>query len=107
MLNNDKCLVRINLSDIAYIEADRMYCHLHMVDGRTTHTLSHPLRHIEQELPSDTFVRIHRSLVVNIWHIARVMPADVILDCASKPLPIGESFKESLYQHFWIINKPS
>lgn len=105
MLYNGTSYVRINLSDIAFVEANRMYCCLHMTDGKTIHTLSHPLADMEQLLPADDFMRIHRSYVVNVWHVMKILPGSVVLDCLDKPLPIGMSYRDSLLPHFLIVDK--
>lgn len=105
MFYNGTSYVRINISDIAFIEADRMYCCLHMTDGMTILTLSRPLADMELLLPADDFIRVHRSYIVNVWHIQKIMPGSVVLDCQDRSLPIGKSYKESLLPHFLVIDK--
>ena len=56
---------RITVSDIAYIEAMKDNCIIHMVDGKR-HTQSCPMGDIEPELAPNMFKRIHRSFIVNI-----------------------------------------
>jgi two-component system, LytTR family, response regulator len=53
----------LNASDIDWIEAANYYACLHV--GNDTHIVRRSLQALEQELDSRTFVRIHRSIIVN------------------------------------------
>ena len=59
---------RITVSDIAYIEAMKDNCVIHMIDGKC-YTQSCPMGDIEPELNPNMFKRIHRSFIVNIRYI--------------------------------------
>lgn len=50
---------RITVSDIAYIEAMKDNCIIHMIDGKR-YTQSCPMGDIEPELNPNMFKRIHR-----------------------------------------------
>ena len=70
---------RITVSDIAYIEAMRDSCIIHMVDGKR-HTQSCPMGDIEPELNPNMFKRIHRSFIVNISYIDMYYYGYVVLE---------------------------
>ena len=53
----------INASDVDWIEAANYYACLHV--GGATHILRRSLQALEKELDEKTFVRIHRSIIVN------------------------------------------
>ncbi len=57
--------VRINFSDIIYIESKREYLDIVLSSGEviTTHG---SLGSMEEKLPSENFVRVHRSYIVNL-----------------------------------------
>lgn len=55
---------------IICIEADGSYCKLHLTEKRKK-TLSRPLKYIEDQLPKEQFLRIHRSYLINIGHIQK------------------------------------
>ncbi|MFN8571177.1 MAG: response regulator transcription factor [Gemmatimonadaceae bacterium] len=59
-------------ADVDWIEADRNYVFLHV--GDVKHRLRASLRHVTARLDPRTFVRIHRSAVVNIHCIREVQP---------------------------------
>ncbi len=58
------------LSHIVYLEADGNYAHIYLSDGRKM-LLSRTLGDMSKILPEDAFVRIHRSFIVNLRHVAR------------------------------------
>jgi two-component system LytT family response regulator len=54
----------LNVADIDWIEAASYYACLHV--GGATHILRRTLQELEQELDAQRFVRIHRSIIVNL-----------------------------------------
>jgi len=54
----------LNVSDIDWIEAASYYACLHV--GAATHIVRRTLQELEQDLDERTFVRIHRSIIVNL-----------------------------------------
>ena len=57
---------------IDWIEAAGKFVHLHV--GRTTHALRESMAELEQELDSARFLRISRSVIVNLDRIQEVQP---------------------------------
>jgi two-component system LytT family response regulator len=57
-------LVFVNVSDIDWIEAASYYACLHV--GRDTHIIRRTLSELERDLGEETFLRIHRSIIVNL-----------------------------------------
>ena len=70
---------RITVSDIAYIEAMKDNCIIHMVDCKR-YTQSCPMGDIEPELNPNMFKRIHRSFIVNIRYIDMYYYGHVVLE---------------------------
>lgn len=63
----------VAVADIDYIEADGNYIHLHV--QQTRRVVHRSLKQMEERvLDPDTFVRIHRSTIVNVSRIAFVEP---------------------------------
>jgi two-component system LytT family response regulator len=60
-------LLFVNVSDIDWIEAASYYACLHV--GRETHIIRRSLSELEQDLGETAFVRIHRSIIVNLERI--------------------------------------
>jgi two-component system LytT family response regulator len=57
----------LNVSDIDWIEAASYYACLHV--GSDTHIIRRTLAELERDLGEEKFIRIHRSLIVNLDRI--------------------------------------
>jgi two-component system LytT family response regulator len=64
--------VFVDVDDIDWLEAAENYVQLHV--GRATHLLHVTMNTIEQSLDPATFLRIHRSVIVNIRRIQEMQP---------------------------------
>ena len=60
----------VPLSDVDWIEADGNYVRLHT--GDRTHLIRETMKRLEERLDPAAFVRIHRSAVVSVSHIATI-----------------------------------
>jgi two-component system LytT family response regulator len=60
-------LLFVNTSDIDWIEAASYYACLHV--GRDTHIIRRTLADLERDLGEEQFIRIHRSIIVNLERI--------------------------------------
>ena len=60
-------LLFLNVSDIDWIEAASYYACLHV--GADTHIIRRSLSDLERDLGEGTFIRIHRSIIVNLDRI--------------------------------------
>lgn len=88
-------LVRID--DIVYLESEGEYVRMHLVDGTTITTLFR-LKNMEVALPSDRFMRVHRSYIVNLRRIRSYVKGRVYLN-DEEYVPIGENYKE-IFQEY-------
>lgn len=98
----DKKLIKINYSDIVYIEGLKDYVIIRLNNSRVI-TLQ-TMKSLEKKLPVSIFKRIHRSYIVNIQHIQAVQGnmVEVIEKNQAKHIPIGKNYREELLE---IINK--
>lgn len=83
-------LVRINLSDILYVEGLKDYVTIH-ARGQKVVTLQR-LKALEEQLPADRFIRIHHSYIVAVHAIDAVHKGEVKIGTAV--LPISESYRK-------------
>ena len=60
-------LLFLDVADIDWIEAASYYACLHV--GADTHIIRRTLSDLEQELGEEKFIRIHRSIIVNLERI--------------------------------------
>jgi DNA-binding LytR/AlgR family response regulator len=82
-------LVKIDLSDIAYIESMEDYIKIHLDNAKTVLTLI-PLKKVLEKLPPDQFQRIHRSYIVPVNKIKSIHNRKVQL--ADVELPVSDSY---------------
>lgn len=89
----DHKVALVRLADIVYIESDSEYVRLVLEDGSRIMTLFR-LKNMETTLPSDMFMRIHRSYIVNLRRIKGYAKGRVYLG-DDEYLPIGENYREA------------
>jgi two-component system LytT family response regulator len=85
------------LKDIAHCEGERNYTTFFLIDGREI-TTSQPLITYERLFKDNTFVRIYRSHLVNIEHVAQYIRGRggwVVMSNGRK-LPVSREKKEEL-----------
>lgn len=71
-VRNDGRVRFVAACDVDWIEASRNYIYLHV--GETKHRLRSSLSQVADRLDPHTFIRIHRSAVVNVDRIREVQP---------------------------------
>ncbi len=81
----------IKVRDIIYIESDGEYVRLHLNDGTRIMTLFR-IKNIETTLPSDMFMRVHRSYIVNLKCITGYARGRIFLN-NNEYVPLGENYK--------------
>ena len=65
--------VTLRLSEVIWIGAESNYVRFHLADQ--SYLARRSLSSLESELDAGRFVRVHRSSIVNVEHIARLDPA--------------------------------
>jgi hypothetical protein len=60
----------IQVSEIIYFQADGDYVQIHCTNKK--YLKEQTMKYFDENLPPKTFVRIHRSFIVNIHHISRI-----------------------------------
>jgi len=86
-------LIRIFLSEIKYIESSNEYIQIHLVNDKPVTTLIR-LKTIEEQLPKDRFMRVHRSFIVNLDAVKVIERNRIIFD-QKVSIPVGEQYKEA------------
>ena len=89
-------LVRINLNEIRYIESANEYIQIHLENAKPITTLIR-LKVIEEQLPKDKFMRIHRSFIVNLDKVKIIERNRIVFDKVY--IPVGDQYKD-IFQAF-------
>lgn len=90
-------IARISVNDIIYIEGMREYVRIHLDDSKSLMPLI-SLRILEEKLPSDRFMRVHRSYIVNLGKIKTVEHNRIVFE-GKVYIPVSEQYKEA-FQKF-------
>jgi len=97
LVRADYSLVRINFSDILYIESLDDYLKIHLPDRKPV-VARMTMKYVLEQLPATAFVRIHRSFIVPLKRISAVRNKTVLL--GAQELPIGNSYEEGFLAAF-------
>ncbi|WP_302381794.1 LytTR family DNA-binding domain-containing protein [uncultured Alistipes sp.] len=87
----------VRIADIVYIESEGEYVRMHLCDGSTITTLFR-LKNMEAALPSEQFMRVHRSYIVNLRVIRSYVRGRIFLS-DTEYVPIGENYKEAFQNY--------
>jgi two-component system LytT family response regulator len=93
-LKTEYKVVRIETRDIRYVESMSEYLRIYLEGKKQPLIVLLSMKKLEERLPADSFMRIHRSYLVNLKKIHEVNKNRVILDEFTY-LPIGDNYKES------------
>ena len=93
-LKSDYKTVRINISDIRYVEGMSEYLKIYLEGEKKPLIVLLSMKRLEERLPSNTFMRIHRSYIINLKKIREVNKNRVVLG-EDAFLPIGDLYKET------------
>jgi DNA-binding LytR/AlgR family response regulator len=87
---------KIFYKDIPYVEAFADYVKIWVSPEKRVVTLQ-TMRNMESGLPSEKFIRVHRSYIVSIDKITAIQNTSVIIS-GSIEIPIGKNYKDSVSQ---------
>jgi two-component system LytT family response regulator len=86
-------ILRINFDDIKYIEGMNEYIKIHLTTSKPVMTLL-SMKTIEEQLPIEKFMRVHRSYIVNLGKISVIERSRIIFD-GNVYIPVSEQYKSN------------
>ena len=96
-IKSDYKLLRINFDEIKYIEGMSEYIRIHLTGSKPVMTLL-SMKSIEEILPSDRFMRVHRSYIVNLTKISVVERNRIIFD-GNVYIPVSDQYKSNFQNY--------
>lgn len=93
-VNSEYNLVRIDFNDIAYIEGLRDYVKIYLMSATRAVITRLSMKFLEEKLPANTFVRVHKSFIVSLNKITSIRKGRISILKAQ--IPISEHFKENI-----------
>ena len=91
-IKSDSKLVQINTNQIFWIEALGNYMRVITEEGK--YTILSTMKDVASKLPSDDFVRVHRSFIVRLDKIESIEDNYIVIN--ENQINIGKAYKEGL-----------
>ncbi|MGN6493077.1 MAG: LytR/AlgR family response regulator transcription factor [Agriterribacter sp.] len=91
-VNADYSLVKVVLSDILWIEGLKDYLRIHLKSSSKPLIVRMAMKSIEELLPANQFLRIHRSHIVSKHHITAVRKSSVFI--GNTELAVGSNYQD-------------
>lgn len=85
-------MIKIMIKDIYYFEADRNYCKIYAKNKECLLVMT--LKEIDDKLPDEHFLRIHRSFIINLSHVDEVAGTHVVI--GKKAIPLSKTLRREL-----------
>lgn len=98
-IRHQETMVKVDIQDIRYIEADRNYCRIFSKEKE--YLLVTTLKEIDKKLPQKHFLRIHRSYIINLSQIVEIAGTYVVI--SKKPIPMGRGMRPELLKRLQTI----
>jgi two-component system, LytTR family, response regulator LytT len=96
-IKSDYKILRINFDNITYIEGMSEYIKIHLTNSKPVITLL-SMKAIEEQLPSEMFMRVHRSYIVGLSKISVIERNRIIFD-GNVYIPVSEQYKANFQSY--------
>lgn len=91
-IKQDGSLIKVEIDDILYAEAFDNYCFVHTVDKKFL--LPHTLKSVEKKLSGKSFIRVHRSYMINLKAISVINDDHLVIN--NKSIPVSKASRQEL-----------
>jgi DNA-binding LytR/AlgR family response regulator len=95
-IHADYSLMKIMFEDILYIEGLKDYIKIHLRNQKFPIVCRMTMKLISEKLPSDEFLRIHKSFIVSLKKIESIRNQKVKI--GENHIPLSDSYSEHFYQ---------
>lgn len=104
-IKKNSSLIRLKYDDILWVEALENYVIFNTFNDKLT--IHFTMKAVEQKLPTNRFVRVHRSFIVNTSAIKEIEDNAIIIKTidGDKLIPIGKSYRDKLMDDINLIAK--
>ncbi len=90
----DYSLVKVTISDIRWIEGLKDYIRIHLKSSSKPLVTRFTMKNIEDTLPSNLFIRVHKSYIVAVSAITAVRRSSVFM--GETELPVSDNYRDEL-----------
>ncbi len=95
-VNVEYALVKITVRDITHIEGMKDYVKIFLAGAKKPVLTKSTLKGIEEKLPAQGFMRVHKSFIVNLHKIESIRNREIRI--GDWEIPVGEANLEALMQ---------
>lgn len=88
--------VRVNHSDIFYIEGLKNYCSIYTDEQRHVSLVS--MKSLCDGLPDNEFVRVHKSYIISIKKVEAIDGNMILLWNRKEKIPIGSTYRNDFFE---------
>ena len=92
----DRRFVKINFTDITFVEALKDYVIIHTAEQRVITRMN--LKAIQEQLPAALFIRISKSYIINIRHITSFDNNSILI--GKHEIFIGDNYRSRFFDDF-------
>lgn len=96
-VKSDYKQIKINFSEILYIEGLKDYVKIYLKDNPKPILTLMSLKKLEEELPSENFMRIHRSFIIGLDKIETIERNHIVI--GKEQIAIAPNYKDSLMEY--------
>lgn len=96
-LKSEYKIRRINFNDILYIEGLKDYVKVFLQNEEKPILSLNSVKALEQKLPADRFMRVHRSFIVNLEKIATIERSRIVF--GKTYIPVSDQYKERFQEY--------
>jgi DNA-binding LytR/AlgR family response regulator len=100
-VKNQSKLIKINTSDVYFVEALKDYVQVVTKDHR--YTIHSTMKDIERKMPKKFFQRIHRSFIVNMDKISSIVGGGIIVSDLNKEIPVGGNYRDEFSERINVL----
>ncbi|NCI51349.1 response regulator transcription factor [Sediminibacterium roseum] len=97
LIREKGAFIKVPHHEIIYFEASGDY--VKIVTAGKTHLASMTMKSLEETLPANAFIRIHKSYIVAVAHIQMLKTLEVIMT-GKQALPLSPNYKDRLLELF-------
>lgn len=97
-LKTEYKVMRVAVSDIRCVEGMSEYLKIHLVSRDRPVVVLMSMKKLEERLPHASFMRVHRSWMVNLRRIREISKSRITLDNDAE-VPIGDLYRETFQKY--------
>jgi len=90
-LRVERDLQKVYLKNILYLESFKDYVKVFTAQPRAFIQALGPLKNLEEKLPADSFIRIHRSFIISVDKIDRISKSQITI--GQTVIPVSEQYR--------------